>query len=43
MDGYQKPWETPKIQMILSIFDGILVSVTPVSAIAKIEYEEVER
>lgn len=43
MEEYQKPWETPKIQMILSIFRGTLVSITPINNTVEVKYEEVDK
>lgn len=38
-----KPWDTPKIQMLLSIFNGKLISVKPINIMEVKSSEEVFR
>jgi hypothetical protein len=38
-----KPWDTPKIQMLLSIFSGKLISVKPINIMEVRINEEIPR
>lgn len=38
----EKPWESPKVQMILAIFGGKLTSIKPINIIGA-TYEKIPR
>lgn len=39
----EKPWETPKIQMMIQIFDGVVTGVTPLNIMEVRANETIQR